>query len=179
MARGPGPSPTNVPSVTAKMPGCISFWMLRRSTSVSWMTECVQWRFAVQESAEGVLHCAGDGGEDMRLHRWQVDDVLAEEHLRDLEALRVDVVEGDHPGLGLEVHPLGGRKVEEDAIEAVLLFHGLVLILQRAFDGVDYDGAVVRGDKVGVAVFLERVNRRRRAATGWWSTPGSSAATRC
>ena len=45
MARGPGPSPEIVPSMTAKMPGWISFWIVRRSTRVSWITLCVQWRF--------------------------------------------------------------------------------------------------------------------------------------
>ena len=46
IARGPGPSPAIVPSITANTPGWISFWIRSRSTSVSWITECVQWRFS-------------------------------------------------------------------------------------------------------------------------------------
>ena len=41
MVRGPGPLPAVVPSMTAKMPGWISFWMASRSTSVSWIQVCV------------------------------------------------------------------------------------------------------------------------------------------
>ena len=33
--RGPAPLPAVVPSITAKRPGWISFWMASRSTSVS------------------------------------------------------------------------------------------------------------------------------------------------
>ena len=44
MQRGPGPSPANVPSMTAKTPRWIFFWIISRSTRVSWMTGCVQWR---------------------------------------------------------------------------------------------------------------------------------------
>ena len=39
MVRGPGPLPQVVPSMTAKMPLWISFWMVSRSTSVSWIHE--------------------------------------------------------------------------------------------------------------------------------------------
>ncbi len=45
IARGPGPSPEIVPSMTAKMPGWISRWIVSRSTNVSWITLCVQCRF--------------------------------------------------------------------------------------------------------------------------------------
>ncbi len=41
---GPGPSPAKVPSITAKTPRWIFFWIISRSTSVSWMTGWVQWR---------------------------------------------------------------------------------------------------------------------------------------
>ena len=44
MQRGPGPSPAKVPSITAKTPRWIFFWIISRSTSVSWITGCVQWR---------------------------------------------------------------------------------------------------------------------------------------
>ena len=44
MQRGPGPSPANVPSITANTPRWIFFWIISRSTSVSWITGCVQCR---------------------------------------------------------------------------------------------------------------------------------------
>jgi hypothetical protein len=44
MQRGPGPSPAKVPSITAKIPGWIFFWIISRSTRVWWMTGWVQWR---------------------------------------------------------------------------------------------------------------------------------------
>ena len=44
MQRGPGPSPAKVPSITANTPLWIFFWIISRSTSVSWITGCVQWR---------------------------------------------------------------------------------------------------------------------------------------
>ncbi len=44
MQRGPGPSPAKVPSITAKTPRWICFWISSRSTSVSWITGWVQCR---------------------------------------------------------------------------------------------------------------------------------------
>jgi hypothetical protein len=41
IVRGPGPSPAVVPSITAKSPVWISFWIASRSTSVRWIHECV------------------------------------------------------------------------------------------------------------------------------------------
>ena len=47
--------------------------------------------------------------------------------------------------LGCVVDPIYRREVEEDALEAVLTLHDLVLILLRALDRVDDYRAVVRG----------------------------------
>ncbi len=44
MQRGPGPSPAKVPSITANTPRWIFFWIISRSTSVSWITGWVQCR---------------------------------------------------------------------------------------------------------------------------------------
>ena len=41
IVRGPGPSPAVVPSITAKIPLWISFWIWSRSTSVLWIQEWV------------------------------------------------------------------------------------------------------------------------------------------
>ena len=48
MQRGPGPSPAKVPSITAKTPRWIFFWIIRRSTRVSCMTGWVQWRCSLR-----------------------------------------------------------------------------------------------------------------------------------
>ncbi len=41
IVRGPGPLPAVVPSMIANRPVWISFWIASRSTSVSWIHECV------------------------------------------------------------------------------------------------------------------------------------------
>ncbi len=41
IVRGPGPSPAVVPSMIANRPAWISCWIASRSTSVSWIHECV------------------------------------------------------------------------------------------------------------------------------------------
>ena len=132
MERGPGPSPAKVPSMTAKMPGWISFWIISRSTSVSWMTECVQWRRKFEQPAERVLHRAGRCREDMGLDGRQVDDVLADEDLGYLEAVGEDFVQDQHLALGLVVDPDGVLIGEVEALEAVPVEDGLVLVLDFA-----------------------------------------------
>jgi hypothetical protein len=47
----------------------------------------------VQQSPEGVLHRPGHGGEHVRLHRGQVDDVLAGKALGNLEPLGINLIE--------------------------------------------------------------------------------------
>ena len=40
----------------------------------------------IEQTAEGVLHGSGGAGEDVGLHRRQVDDIPADQHLRNLDA---------------------------------------------------------------------------------------------
>ena len=80
----------------------------------------------VEQAAECVLHRAGDGGEDVCLHCGQVKDVLADEGFGNLEAVRVDAVEGEHLVLRLEVDPLlvfevEGFQVRASALQVVCL----------------------------------------------------------
>ena len=58
-----------------------------------------------QQPAEGVFHRPGGGGVHVGLDRGQVDDVLADEVIGDADAFGVDVVQGQHLGLGLVVDP--------------------------------------------------------------------------
>ena len=46
----------------------------------------------VEQPTEGVLHCPGRRREHVGLDRRQMDDVLADESLRDQKPFRVDVV---------------------------------------------------------------------------------------
>src|SRR5256886_13775056 len=68
MQRGPGPSPTKVPSITANTPRWIRFWIISRSTRVSWMTGWVQWRGPVGRPPKGVFISPGGGGEEGGVH---------------------------------------------------------------------------------------------------------------
>ncbi len=47
----------------------------------------------VEQPAEGVLHGPGGGGVDVALHRWKMNDVLAEEVVGDADALGIDAVQ--------------------------------------------------------------------------------------
>ena len=116
----------------------------------------------VQQAAERVLHRPGRRREDVRLHGRQVDDVLADEALRDHEALRVDLVEA-HELLRqvadrlADVDPLLGL-VEVDVAQAVRLDDVDLLVLALAEMRVDDDRAVV-------ARVHQRRDRSRRASS--------------
>ena len=111
-----------------------------------------------EESAEGVLHGAGHGGEDVGLEGRQVDDVLADQRLRYLEPFREDLVEDKQLALGLEVDPGNAGIGEVEALEAVLVQDHFVLVLDLAIVGVDDDGAVLGGQELLVAVLAERTD---------------------
>ena len=114
----------------------------------------------VEQPAEGVLHRAGGGGEDMRLDRRQVDDVLADEALRNVEAVGIDLVEhqelvGQIAHRVADVDPLLAF-VEMDVAQPVRLHDVDLLVLGLAQMRVDDHGAVVAGvdQLVAVAVLL-------------------------
>ena len=58
-----------------------------------------------QQPTEGVLHRAGGRRVHVRLDGRQMDDVLADEIIRDLDPLRVDVIQRQHRRLGPVGHP--------------------------------------------------------------------------
>ena len=130
----------------------------------------------VEQAAERVLHRAGGRREHVRLHRRQVDDVLADEALRDHEALRVDLVQAGEllrqiADRVTDVDPLLGL-VDVDVAQAVRFDDVDLLVLALAEMGVDDDRAVVArvDQRRVVAVLLHRADdavelpRRRRAA---------------
>ena len=80
------------------------------------------------------------------------DDVGAEHHLGDVDAVFVDVVEHEHLGLGHIPHPLHLGLVEDDVWDVKAVFYRGVLVLDAAFDRVDDDSAVVGRGKVIEAV---------------------------
>ncbi len=130
----------------------------------------------VEQPAERVLHRARRGGEDVRLDRGQVDDVLPDEPLRDHKPVGVDVIQ--HEELLRQVaHRVLNRNplfafVQVNVTQAVRLDGQELLVLALAQVRVDHDCAVVaRVDEVtAVAVGLQRANdalklpRRGRAA---------------
>ena len=74
------------------------FWMASRSTSVSWITPWVQWRFS-NSNPRKVLHGAGHLREDVRLHGRQMNDVRP--HRRSgYDTLGIDAVKYEYFALG-------------------------------------------------------------------------------
>jgi hypothetical protein len=108
----------------------------------------------VEQSAERILHRAGCGREDVRLHRWQVNDVLTDEALRNLKALGVNLVQAEeflgqfadrvaHIDPGFAFLARFGIKVHVTQAMGFNHIDLLILLLTKA--GVDHDGAVVAG----------------------------------
>ena len=137
----------------------------------------------VQKTAEGILHRAGGGGEDVGLHGGKMNDVLADEAPRNVEAVGVDLVEAQEPvrevadGVA-DVDPFLAF-VEVDVAKPVRLHHRELLVLPLGEVSVDDDGAVVAGvDQVRiVAVRLHGADHAlelpgRRRAGGEEEVPG-------
>ncbi len=171
MARGPGPSPAKVPSITANMPG-VDILLDHQQVDQRVVDHGVRpVAVAVQQPAKGVLHRAGDGGEDVRLDRGQVDDVHAHQRLGDEDALRVDLVQHQEGLLGVVFHPLEILVVQVQAGDVVLVGDEAVLVVALAVGGVDHHGIVVHADQVGVAGALQGADHA-------FDLPGSGGAGR-
>jgi hypothetical protein len=119
----------------------------------------------VEQAAKRVLHRARRRREHVRLHRRQMQDVLADEALRDHEPVRVDVVQAEElvgevaDGVA-DVDPRLVALVEVDVAQAVRLHHRQLLVFGFTKVSVDDDGAVVAGVNQLrlVAVRLHRLN---------------------
>ena len=106
---------------------------------------------AVQQPAEGVLHRAGDGGEDVRLDRGQVDDIHPDQRLGDEHAIRIDLIQHQEGLLGLVFDPLEILVVQVQAGDVVLVGDEAVLVVALAVGGVHHHRIVVDADQVVVA----------------------------
>ena len=150
MQRGPGPSPAKVPSITANTPRWIFFWIISRSTSVSWITGWVQCRFSFSSPPNAffiapvvvVKTCVFTVG------RWRMFSPM--NRLRDHEPVGVDLVQaeelvGEIADRVADVDPGLVAFVEVDVAQAVRLHHRQLLVLRLAEVRVDDDGAVVAG----------------------------------
>jgi hypothetical protein len=136
----------------------------------------------VQQPAEGVLHRTRRRREDMRLHRGQVNDVLADEALRDHEALRVHLVEARELLRQVahclpDVDPLLGL-VDMDVPDSVGVHDVDLLVLALSQVRVDHHRAVMAGvDQRGIVpVLLHRADHplelpRRRGGRGEEKVP--------
>ena len=112
--------------------------------------------FPTQQPTEGVLHCASDGGENVRLDCRQLDNVAPDEKLGDIYSLRVDLVQYQERLFRLVAHPVVLWLEEVDIAQAVFFDDVLVLVVPLAHVGVHDDGVVVAGDQVLVASGLQR-----------------------
>ena len=113
-----------------------------------------------QQAAEGVLHRAGRGGVDVALDGRQVDDVGAEEELRDLDAVREHLRQREHLPLRLVTHP---REVVGVAVVAhryaVAAEHAEVAVEPLALLRVGDDRVVLDAHQVGEAGGAQREDR--------------------
>ena len=155
IARGPGPSPAIVAVGHGENTG-VDLLLDRQQVD----QRLVDLRMrpvaaVVQQAAEGVLHRARHRREDMRFHRRQVHDVASDQRLRDLDAVREDVVQHHHFGLRRVTHPGHAfvRQVGAGNIELVL--HRLVLVPDLSLMGVDDHGAIVRCHQVAETLFAQ------------------------
>jgi len=118
----------------------------------------------VEQAAKGVFHRARGSREDMRLHRGQVNDVLADEPFGNVESTRIDIVE--HQEL---VGQISDRVAHIDPLFAfvqvnvaqVVGFHDVdLLVLTFAHVRINHHGAIVTGvHQVGiVSILLHRAD---------------------
>ncbi len=112
-----------------------------------------------QETSEGVLHRAGDGGEDVGFDGRHLNDVASDEDLRDVHPLRVDMVQHEEGLLGLVAHPVVLRLVEVDVSHAVLIHDDLLFVVALGHVGVHDDGVVMCTDEILVTIVLQGLDR--------------------
>jgi hypothetical protein len=107
----------------------------------------------IQKTAERVFHRPGRRGVDVAFDRRQVDDIPADEKIRDPELVAVNVVQGAHPGAGLEGHPghILVLEIETD-VDVVGFENRLVAVQIFALEGVGDFGFILDADQVGEAV---------------------------
>ncbi|MBN9494891.1 hypothetical protein J0H33_16325 [bacterium] len=105
----------------------------------------------VEQPAEGVLHGAGHGREDVGLEGGHVDDVCAEERLGHLDTIGEDLIEDEHLAFGGVRHPARAAILEVETVKAVAAQDAVVFIALFSFVGINNDGAVLDGLEAIVA----------------------------
>ena len=107
----------------------------------------------VQQPSERVFHRPGRHRVDMAFDRRQMDDIPADEKIRNPQVVAVDIAQGPHPGAGLERHPghVLVLEIEQD-LDPVGFEDGLVAVQILALEGVGDFGLILDADQVGEAV---------------------------
>ena len=110
----------------------------------------------VEQTAKGILHGAGCGGEHVGLDRRQMDDVFADEPLGNHEALGIDLVQAQKlvseitDGVA-DIDPFDVLLVQMDIPQFVCVGNIDLLVLAFTEAGVDDHGTVVAAmDQVGI-----------------------------
>ncbi len=103
---------------------------MSRSTSVSWITACVQWRFRCSSPPKAFFIAPVMRGEDVRLDGGQLDHVHPHQRLGDEDPVRIDLIEDEQlVALGDVFEPLEIFFVEVEAGDVVLVGHEAVLVV--------------------------------------------------
>ncbi len=110
---------------------------------------------APEQTAERVLHRAGNRRKDVRLHRGQLDDVVADEEFRDIDALWINIAQNKERLLGFVAHPGHFRLVDVGAGDAVLVGDITVLVVGFAVARVHDHRIVVNAEEIIVPIGLE------------------------
>ena len=102
-----------------------------------------------QEAAESVFHRAGDGRENVGLHRRELDDIFADEHFGDAYAVGKNVLQDAKSPLGFVGDPLDLRLIQMHRLQPMLLVHRDQVIANHADFIVDDHRPVMRRDQRG------------------------------
>ena len=148
IARGPGPSPANVPSITANKPLWISCWIANRSTTVSWITPWVQWRFSLSRPPNAFFIAPVITVKTwvFTVGRWMM--FLSKKYSGMQDALGEDPVQHQHGRLGHVAHPANLGLVQVHVAQTVGVHHVLLLVVLLADVSVHHDRLVVRGGEI-------------------------------
>ena len=105
----------------------------------------------VQQSPESILHRSGHRGENVGFHGGQVNNILALEDFRYLNALRENIVQYQHLCLRAVIYPAVWRCIQMNHRQVITVLHRLMLILFLSLEGIHHHRAVVGADQVLVA----------------------------
>ena len=110
--------------------------------------------FLVEQAAEGVLHRAGDVRKDVRLHRRQMQDILAVKEFGNADPVSIYLIEDEKRLFRFVGDPFNVLLVGLGCLQAVFFLNERMPIVELPFLSVHNDGVVVRGDQVVVRVAI-------------------------